>query len=270
MKKIFKNKNFLIGTILVSFLLLIMIISFFYTPYDPVKMDYGNTFKNSSIQHLFGTDNFGRDILSRIMEGTQTAFYVGFFTILIGGIIGIFIGSLAGYFGGIIDEILMRFIDAQMAFPGVLIALIIISIFGTGITNTIIALGIMSIPRFARMTRGGYLQFKEVEFVKAAKARGAGSFRIMYIHILPNIVSSLVVTASLTFASAILAEAGLSYLGLGIQPPTPSWGMMLKDAQNFIYIHPIEIIFPGIMITIMVLGFNFLGDGLRDLLDSKK
>ena len=161
----------------------------------------------------------------------------------------------------------MRFIDAQMAFPGVLIALMIISIFGPGLRNTIIALGIMSVPRFARMVRSGFLQYRSADFVNAAKARGAGSFRLMYIHILPNILSSLVITASLSFATAILSETGLSYLGLGVQPPTPSWGMMLKDAQQYIYLQPLSLVWPGIMITIMVLGFNFIGDGLRDILD---
>lgn len=269
MKKFLKNKSFVIGCILILFLLIAMIISMAGMKYDPIKMNYSNTFQKPNADHLLGTDNFGRDILSRLFAGAKTAFCVGLFTVMIGGLIGIIIGSFAGYFGGIVDEILMRIIDAQMAFPGVLIALMIISIFGTGMRNTIIALGIMAIPRFARMTRSGYLQYKETEFVKAAKARGANAFRVMYIHILPNILSSLVVTASLSFATAILAEAGLSFLGLGIQPPTPSWGMMLKDAQQFLYIQPECLIYPGVMITIMVLGFNFIGDGLRDILDAK-
>lgn len=270
MKKILKNKSFVIGSIFILFLLVIMIISFFWTPYDPVAMDYTHTYENPGTEHLLGTDNFGRDIFSRVITGTQAAFLVGLFTVLIGGVIGVIIGSVAGYFGGAVDEVLMRIIDAQMAFPGVLIALMIISIFGTGIKNTIIALGIMAVPRFARMTRSGYLQYKEAEFVKAAKARGAGAIRIMYIHILPNVLSSIVVTASLSCATAILAEAGLSFLGLGIQPPTPSWGMMLKDAQQYLFIQPEAIVYPGVMITIMVLGFNFIGDGLREVLDAKK
>lgn len=269
MKKYVKNRSIVIGAVLILFLLVIMVISLIWTPYDPILMDYTHTFESPNATHLLGTDNFGRDILSRLMSGAQTAFCVGLFTVIIGGMIGLVIGSFSGYFGGAVDEILMRIIDAQMAFPGVLIALMVISIFGTGLRNTIIALGIMVIPRFARMTRSGYLQYKEAEFVKAAKARGANTFRIMYIHILPNILSSLVVTASLSFATAILAEAGLSYLGLGIQAPMASWGMMLKDAQKFIYIQPATLIYPGIMITIMVLGFNFIGDGLRDTLDGR-
>lgn len=269
MKKYLKNRSFVIGLCLISFLVLIMVVSIVWTPYDPILMDYSHTFEGPSFVHFLGTDNFGRDIFSRLMSGAQTAFLVGLFTVIIGGFIGIVIGSFSGYFGGAVDEILMRMIDAQMAFPGVLIALMIISIFGTGLRNTIIALGIMIVPRFARMTRSGYLQYKDAEFVNAAKARGANTVRIMYIHILPNILSSLVVTASLSFATAILAEAGLSYLGLGIQPPMASWGMMLKDAQSYLYIQPETLVYPGILITIMVLGFNFIGDGLRDILDAK-
>lgn len=269
MKKFLKNKNFMIGGVLITFLFIVMLVSIIWTPYDPVAMDYSSTFQHTSMQHILGTDNFGRDILSRLMVGTQTAFCVGVFTIAIGGAIGIILGSVSGYFGGIADEIVMRLIDTQMAFPGVLIALMIISIFGTGLRNTILALGIMSIPRFARMTRSGFMQYRDAEFVKAAKARGAGAIRIMYIHILPNVVSSIVVVASLSFATAILAEAGLSYLGLGIQPPESSWGMMLKDAQQYLYVQPLGLVYPGIMITIMVLGFNFIGDGLRDVMDTR-
>ncbi|MDD3212964.1 MAG: ABC transporter permease, partial [Eubacteriales bacterium] len=170
---------------------------------------------------------------------------------------------------GKVDTVLMKLIDTQMAYPGILIALMLISIFGTGVRNVIISLGVMSIPRFARITRAGFIQYKSYDFVKAARARGANSLRVMYIHILPNILSSLAVTCSLAFANSILLEAGLSYLGLGIQPPAPSWGMMLKEAQSFIYNSVTYAIGPGIMVTAMVLGFNLIGDGLRDVLDTR-
>jgi len=266
--KYLRNRSFAAGCAMILFLFAVMCLSLVWTPYDPVKMIRGAAFQSPGAEHLLGTDNFGRDIFSRLITGAQSAFLVGTFTVLIGGIIGTALGSFAGYFGGMADEVIMRVIDAQMAFPGVLIALMIISIFGTGLENTIIALGIMSVPRFARMVRSGFLQYREADFVNAAKARGAGSLRIMYIHILPNILSQLVITASLSFATAILSETGLSYLGLGVQPPTPSWGMMLKDAQQYIYLQPAQLVYPGIMITIMVLGFNFIGDGLRDILDA--
>lgn len=254
---------------LIGILVLLMLASFFYTPYEPNLMNTKERFITPCFEHLLGTDNFGRDILSRVMKGAQIAFIVGFSSVAIGLIVGIIIGSIAGYLGGWIDEIIMRFIDAKMAFPGVLLALMLISIFGTGLKNTVLALGIMAIPRFVRITRSGYMQYKEAEFVKAAKVKGAGIFRIMYLHILPNIISPLIVTCSLGFASSVLAESGLSYLGLGIQPPNPSWGKMLNEAQGFVINTPWYAVAPGILITMMVLGFNLIGDGIRDVNDSK-
>lgn len=251
---------------MISFMFAILVISLFWTPWDPEKMSYTSTFLSPCAEHLLGTDHFGRDIFSRLITGTQSAFLVGTFTVLIGGVTGILLGSAAGYLGGNVDEVIMRIMDAQMAFPGVLIALMIISIFGPGLRNTIIALGIMSVPRFTRMVRSGFLQYREMDFVRAARARGAGPLWVMSRHILPNISSQLVITASLSFATAILSETGLSYLGLGVQPPAPSWGMMLKDAQQYIFIQPLSLVWPGIMITITVLGFNFIGDGLRDVI----
>lgn len=269
MKKYLKNKNFCIGAVLVTLLLLILLVSFFYTPYPPNEMDTVNTLAAPSAEHLLGTDNFGRDILSRIMKGSQMAFLVGFGAVAIGMIVGVILGALAGYFGGWLDEAVMRLMDTKMAFPGVILALVLIAVFGSGMLNLIIALGIMSIPRFCRITRSGFMQIKEMEYIKAAKSRGASSLRIMVLHILPNISSSLIVTATLGFSSAVLSEAGLSYLGLGTPPPAPSWGRMLFEAQAFLLIDPLYAIIPGVMITIMVLGFNLLGDGLRDITDKR-
>lgn len=269
MRETCKNKNLITGAVLVLFLLLMLIISFFYLPYPPNEMDSVNTLTMPSMQHLLGTDNFGRDILSRIMKGSQMAFGIGFGAVIIGMTIGVILGAVAGYFGGWIDEIVMRFMDAKMAFPGVILALVLITVFGNGIGNMILALGIMSIPRFCRMTRTGFMQVKEMEYIKAAKSRGISDFRIMIFHILPNISSSLLVTFTLGISSAILSEAGLSFLGLGIQPPHPSWGRMLFEAQSYLLTDPLYALIPGIMITILVLGFNLLGDGLRDYLDHR-
>lgn len=266
--KAFKNKNFIIGFILISFIVILMIISLFYTPYDPTGVA-GKAFSSPNSNNLLGTDNFGRDILSRIMKGSQLLFIVGILTVLIGLSIGLILGSLSGYFGKILDLFLMRFIDAQMCFPGILIALMLVSVFGVGISNTIIALGIMAVPQFTRIIRSGYIKCKELDYVKAAKAKGASSFRIMYIHILPNISSTLMVTCTLAFSTAVIQEAALSYLGVGIQPPDPSWGTMLKEAQAFMLKSPHYAIIPGIFITLLVLGLNLLGDGLRDTLDIK-
>jgi len=247
-----------------------MIVSFFYTPYSVTEMNRIKRFSAPSSEHWFGTDNFGRDILSRIMIGSQTAFFVGLVAVSIGLLFGVVIGAVAGYFGGWIDVFIMRIMDAMMAFPGILFALMFVSIFGVGIRNTIIAIGIMSIPSFARITRSGYIQHKEFEYVKNARVKGVSNIRIIFSHILPNVISPIIVAASMGFSSAVLSEAALSFLGLGVQPPNPSWGRMLNESQMYISIAPWYAIVPGIMITLIVLGFNFLGDGIRDLQDKRK
>lgn len=250
--------------------MLLWAVSLFYTPYDPNEMNTLESFQTPSLAHLLGTDNFGRDIFSRVIKGSQVTFFVGFFAVAFGLAVGFLLGASAGYFGGAADEIIMRLMDAKMAFPGVILALVLIAIFGTGLTNTALALGIMSVPRFCRITRAGFMQIKEMDYIKAARARGASPLRLIFLHILPNITSSLVVTATLGFSSAVLAEAGLSYLGLGIQPPDPSWGKMLFEAQAYLLTQPWYAFIPGCMITLMVLGFNLLGDGLRDITDNRQ
>lgn len=269
-KELKKNKSLLIGSIIVIILLTIMIVSFFYTPFDPNGMNIVDRFKSPDSTYIFGTDNFGRDILSRIMEGAKTAFFVGSVSVGLSLAVGGIIGAVAGYFGGWIDELFMRIIDALMAFPGILIAIMFIAVFGAGIVNTTIALGIMGIPTFARVSRSGFIQYREFEFIKAAKSIGANPVRIIAIHILPNVVSVLIITSSIAFASAILSESALSYLGLGVTPPDPSWGRMLNEAQSYLSKAPWYAIAPGLMITLTVLGFNLLGDGIQDALDPRK
>jgi peptide/nickel transport system permease protein len=268
-KQLFKSKPLMIGSSLIGVLLLLMLISLFYTPYGPNEMNASMRLASPQLTHLFGTDNFGRDIFSRIMNGAQTAFLIGFSSVAIGLVFGVLIGAIAGYFGGWLDEIIMRIIDAMLAFPGILLAIMLVSVFGPGLNNTIIALGIMSIPSFSRIARSGFIQYKEFDFVKASIAKGAGPLRIIFYHILPNMVSSLVVATSLRFSGSILAEAGLSYLGLGVQPPNPSWGRMLNEAQPFMINAPWYVLITGVVITVMVLGFNLIGDGIRDLYDRK-
>lgn len=264
-----KNYNLHVGAALICLLALLMLVSLVYIPYDYNRMDTAASFLPPSFAHPLGTDNFGRDIFSRVAKGSQTTFFVGFFAVCVGLVLGLLLGAVAGYFSGLADEAIMRLTDAQMAFPGVILALVFIAVLGPGVFHTAIALGIMAVPRFCRITRAGFMQIREMEYVKAARARGASHLRLMALHILPNMLSQLLVTASLGFSSAVLAEAGLSYLGLGIQPPEPSWGKMLYEAQSYLLTHPLYAVVPGAMITMMVLGFNLLGDGIRDLSEKR-
>ncbi len=265
MKNYLKNPHFSFGFVIVTFLLALFVMSFVYMPYDPNAMNLDKTFAAPDMANILGTDEFGRDLFSRILDGSRVIYLIGFCAVAVGLFVGVLIGSIAGYFGGWVDEVLMKLIDTKMAFPGILLALMLIAIFGTGISNLILAIGIMGIPKFARITRAGYMKFKQYDFVKASRSRGASHLRIMYIHILPNLLTDLLVTATLGFSSAIMAEAGLSYLGLGIQPPDPSWGQMLSNGQRFMGMAPWYPVVPGLLITLTVLGFNMLADGLRDV-----
>ncbi|MBB6691019.1 ABC transporter permease [Cohnella xylanilytica] len=258
-----------IGLTLVALLFVLMAVSLFYVPYGANEMNIAGRLQAPGAAHWLGTDNFGRDILSRIMEGTQTAFSVGFFSVCIGLAGGFLLGAAAGYLGRWADELLMRAVDALMAFPGILLALILVTIFKPSLGQTIIAIGILFIPSFARVIRGGFLQTKEADFVKAARGMGAGHAALIFRHIVPHILSSVIVTASLCFSAAILVEAALSYLGLGVQPPDPSWGRMLNESQAYMSKAPWYALAPGLFITLTVLGFNLLGDGIRDLRDRR-
>ena len=220
-----ENKNSIrIGKAIIGLYFIVLIISIFWTPYDPNFVDTSMKFLPPSLAHPFGTDNMGRDILSRLMEGSKYALILSFGTVSLALILGSIIGASAGYFGGRVDEILMRFIDSLMAFPGILFAMMLVTVFGAGIINTILAIGIMSVPYFARVVRSGFLQVKNAQFVKSAVVKGAKPLYIAINHILPNIKNQLMVAIVLSISQAILSEAGLSYLGLGVRPPNPSWG----------------------------------------------
>ena len=246
-----------------------MLVSLFYIPYNTNEMNIPLRFQAPNADHLLGTDNFGRDILSRLMEGAQTAYLVGAGAVAIGLVGGALFGALGGYFGGWIDEILMRFIDALLSFPGILLALVFVAIFDPNLKTTILAIGIMSIPSFARIIRSGFMQFKQSDFVRAAKNFGASHIRVVFVYIFPNLLPAIIVTSALCFSTAILVEAALSYLGLGVQPPSPSWGSMLSEAQSYLQKAPWFTLGPGIFITATVLGFNLLGDGIRELTDAR-
>lgn len=264
-----KNINLIVGLFILSGFLIMMLTSFFYTPHDVNGMNIANKLKGPSKEYWLGTDEFGRDIFSRIMHGTRTAFFIGTVAVTIGITLGTLIGGLAGYIGGWLDEIVMRIMDALMAFPGIILALMLIAVFGPGMVNTSIALGLMAIPGTARIARSGFIQHKEFEYVLSAKLIGVKPFKIMFQHILPNVSSPLIVASSINFAMAMLAEAGLSYLGLGVQPPDPSWGRMLRDSQAYLASAPWYTYAPGIAITLMVLGFYMLSNAIRDITDPR-
>lgn len=268
-KKAMRNKNFFVGSILIIILLLSTIISFVYTPYTPTEMDANAQTQAPSLQHIGGTDRFGRDVLSRTMVAGQTAFSISLISVSVSMVVGTILGVVAGFYQGIAGNIIMRLTDAFKAIPGLLFAMMIAAVFGKNFTATTVAISIILIPSFVRMTRAGVLKIKDNEYIQWTSLIGINSVRVMVVHVLPNIISPIIVTASMSFADAILIEAALSYLGLGIQPPDPSWGQMLSEGQGFFMTSPWLAIFPGLMITMLVLGFNLLGDGLSDLLNAK-
>lgn len=259
------NWNLTVGFIFIGFILLLMGISFFYTPYDSNKMNVVEKFRPPNFNHFLGTDNFGRDIFSRIIDGTKTTFFVVVSTVFFGVFFGVTFGAIAGYVGGWVDEIIMRINDALTAFPGILLALVLVTVLGQGKYQIALALGIVFIPSYSRITRSEFLQVKEQEFVKSAKVFGASPFRIMFVHILPNIYPSLLSAITIGFSNAILAEAGMSFLGFGVQPPDPNWGRMLSEAVSYLFNAPWCAIAPGMIIVITALGFNFIGEGLRKI-----
>jgi peptide/nickel transport system permease protein len=265
----FRHRTFVLGLAITAAIVLVAALSLVYTPRDPLQMDIGARLQGPSAAHPLGTDQFGRDLLARLMRGAVSSLVVGGVAVGIGMGAGVVIGMLGGYFGGWLDEGLMRLMDALYGFPAVLSALLVTAAFGPGAVISMIAVGTASIPIFARLTRGNFLALREREFVLAARALGGGAGVIIGRHILPNTLSPLIVQATISFPVAILAEAALSYLGLGTQPPHPSWGLMLKDAQSFLALSPWYAIFPGAAIALAVLGFNLLGDGLRDVLDPR-
>jgi len=264
-----RHVTFALGTAITALLLLTAALSLVYTPKDPLAMSIAGRLQGPSAAHPFGTDQYGRDILSRVMTGAFTSIAVGMIAVGIGAAAGLLIGIASGYLGGWLDEALMRLIDAVQGFPAILSALLFAAVFAPGIAISMVAIGIAFVPAFARLTRAGFLELYPREFVVAARALGAGDRRLIARHILPNTLPPLIIQATTSFPVAILAEAALAYLGLGTQPPHPSWGLMLKEAQNFLSLNPSFAVFPGGAIALTVLGLNLLGDGLRDLLDPK-
>lgn len=239
------------------------------TPYDPNAQDYAFLSPPTS-EHIFGTDDLSRDLFTRIIYGARISLFVGVITVLLSMVIGVILGLLAGYYGGWVDTIIMRYIDLQWAFPNFIIAVYLVAVFGTGLSNVIVAITLAFLDDFARIVRGMVLTLRTMDYVTASRAIGSSNWRIMSRHILPNSLAPIIVQATVSISAAILAEAGLSFLGLGVKPSTPTWGLILSDARTFFSRGWWLALFPGMAITVTVLSINFLGDALRDLLDVRE
>lgn len=264
-----RHPSFLVGATLTALLALAALLSLAWSPYPPAEIDIPNKLAEPSAAHWLGTDSLGRDIASQLLVGSQNSIVVGVIAVGIGLAAGVVLGCLASARRGWVEELVMRFADFTFAFPALLSAIMLGAIVGPGLVTGIVAIGIFNIPVFARITRGAANAVWAREYVLASRAAGFGPWRITIDHVLPNIASVLIVQATISFATAILAEAALSYLGLGTQPPQPSWGRMLNEAQAQLFQAPMLAVYPGVTIALSVLGLNLMGDGLRDLLDPK-
>jgi peptide/nickel transport system permease protein len=265
----YKNRLAVIGLGIVVFFIIIAIIAPIIAPYSFKEQVLVDRMQAPSSQHWFGTDDFGRDIFSRIVYGARISLWVGFFSVLGSVVIGTLLGIVAGYYGRWVDAIISRIFDIMLAFPSILLAIAVVSILGPSLQNALIAIAIINIPNFGRLVRSKVLSVKQEEYIMAARAVGMKDRRILLRHILPNSVSPVIVQATLAIATAIIEAAALGFLGMGAQAPTPEWGKMLADSKNYITQAPWTLIFPGVAIMLTVLGFNLMGDGLRDILDPK-
>ncbi|MGZ5277692.1 MAG: ABC transporter permease [Caldimonas sp.] len=264
-----RRANFTIGAVLVAAVLGLALLSYVWTPHSPTELDIPHKLQAPSATHWLGTDSLGRDIVSLLIVGSRVSIAVGVIAVGIGLGVGVALGLLAAVRRGWVEELVMRLADFTFAFPALLSAIMLTAIYGPGLVTSIVAIGIFNIPVFARITRASALVVRSREFVTAARALGKGEWRITLEHVLPNIAAILIVQATIQFALAILAEAALSYLGLGTQPPTPSWGRMLNEAQQQLFQAPQLAVYPGVAIALTVLGLNLLGDGLRDVFDPR-
>jgi len=264
-----QRKTAMVAGIFIVLLLLVAIFAPFVAPYDPFKIDYNLSSIPPSLEHLAGTDVYGRDILSRIIYGSRISLTVGFTSVLVGALAGVTLGLISGFFGGFLDGLIMRTSDVLFAFPGILLAIAIIAILGPGLINVVVAVSVFSMPTFARIVRGSTLALKESLYVRAAISVGASKKRVMFVHILPGTLSGVIIFFTMRIGTSIITAASLSFLGLGAQPPTPEWGAMLAESRDYIGVADHMSIFPGIAIFLTVLFFNLFGDGLRAALDPK-
>lgn len=268
-KRLKKNRLAVVGMIILALIIFMAIFAEWIAPYPYDEQNYSNTFCFPCLAHPMGTDNYGRDILSRVIFGTRTSLQIGFIALLGGAAVGSVLGAVSGYFGGVVDTVIMRFTDILMAIPRTVLAIAIATTLGAGLTNAVIAVAISSIPNFARVVRASTLTVKDQEYVEAAKCLGAKSPRIIFTHIFPNVLAPIIVQATLGVGTAIILAAALSFLGLGVQPPMPEWGSMLSAARTYMRDYWYMVAFPGLAIMVTVLALNLFGDGLRDALDPK-
>jgi len=268
-RRLRRHKLAIFGLFLFIGLVLIAAFAPWLVPYDPNEQNFPESLQPPSARHLMGTDEFGRDILSRIIFGARMSLQVGVISVGIALSCGVVLGSTAGYAGGWMDNVIMRVMDIMLAFPAILLAIAIMAVLGPGLKNAMVAIGIVAIPQYARIVRGSILAVRENDYVEAARAIGCNHLTIIRRHILPNVLAPIIVRATLGTSEAILEAAALGFLGLGVQPPTSEWGTMLSRAQRFIYTAPYIATFPGVAITVTVLGLNLFGDGLRDALDPR-
>lgn len=268
-KRFARSRNVMAGSIVLLIIIVLVLLAPVITSVEPTEQFRRDRLQPPSAEFLFGTDNLGRDIFTRILYGGRVSLQVGIFSVAIGATLGTLLGLMAGYFGGWLDTLIMRLIDMMLAFPGILLALVIIAVLGRDLRNVMIAVGVSSIPIYTRVVRGSTLSIKQFDFILAAQALGASSWRIMILHILPNVMAPIIVITTNGVAGAIIAGAALSFLGLGQQPPDPEWGLMLNEGREYIRVAAWVTTYPGLAIMITVLSINLLGDGLRDILDPR-
>jgi peptide/nickel transport system permease protein len=264
-----RNKGAVFGLGVFVAIVVMALCADFIAPYNPLEQNYARLMEGPSGDHWLGTDSFGRDMLSRIIYGARIALIVGILAVLLAMVIGVTLGLISGYYGGIIDSVIMRVMDGVFAFPILILAIALMAVMGFGVRNVIIAVAVVSIAPFARVTRGDVLAVREEPYIEAARLAGIRNTAVIFRHVLPNVLAPIIVQGALRVSAAIITEAGLSFLGLGPPPPTPVWGSMIAEGRNFIVMAPHISTFPGIALMITVVGLNLLGDGLRDTLDPK-
>lgn len=267
--RFWRNWQAITGISIVLLLVAFSLASSWISPWDPVTQNLSQALQKPSAEHLLGTDYLGRDILTRLLFGGRLTLAISFLAVTLGLAIGVPLGAISGYFGGWLDTLIQRAADILLSFPSFLLALTLVALMGIGTRNLIIAVGIMAIPSFMRLVRASVLSAREQTYVEAARSLGAPEMRILARHVMPNSLAPVIINASLSLGYAITTSAGLGFLGLGVQPPTPEWGMMLGEARNYIFSHPYMVTFPGLIIFVAIVGLNLLGDGLRDALDPR-